>query len=73
MKLCQYHRDDIRLNLSRKGVRDEPIACKCEALVLQVSIDQEPSLLASQGCPICLMAVPSWISRAVNTVLEAKE
>lgn len=70
MQLCQYHRDDIRLNLSRQGVKNESLAFRCEALVLSLALDQEPSLLGELGCPVCKMAVPSWIKRAVNTVLE---
>lgn len=72
MKLCQPHRAALRHKLADRGITAPHTFYKAEALTLQVAIDTEPSILGHPGCPICALAVPSWLDSAARVIAQAQ-
>jgi hypothetical protein len=77
MKLCAFHKDDLRTKLQQHGVApghgpSAPIHV-AESLVIAKTLAAEPSVLGSPVCPICYLLVPSWLTAvAVHIARKAR-
>lgn len=75
MRLCQYHRDELKSHLRRAGVPELKHFHAAESLLIDNALQAEPMLaeaLAST-CHICRLMKPSWLRLAALSISESKE